>query len=326
MRRLLLSAAAIALLAAYPGAGFAQPASTGQGDTPAQSQPRSTSNSSEPGSTGSDTSQQPQTGARGTEGPTSLTTGAPTQTPACTVIDPEFENQLRAQPEMRSNYSGDVMRDLRQLRDAARILERHGMTDACVTVASAIREIAADRQSSSRSGSSPGGEQSAPGEQRSGSTQSMPDTGTRAASPAADTGTGQFRENREAALSTYESALPITEVKRQLRAANILGTDVRGMTDETIGEVSDIVFDSAGKASYAVISYGGFLGLAEEASAVPFNMLRISQGRDVFYLPLSEDQLERAPRFEQGTFDWNADQEWRQQNDQYFDTIARSGG
>jgi len=85
------------------------------------------------------------------------------------------------------------------------------------------------------------------------------------------------------------------------------------------------VFDPNGSPAYAVIAYGGFLGLGEDESAIPFKELKVSEDGDVFFVAMNEDQLENAPRFERGNFDWIEDESWRQKNDDYYKSLRSSG-
>ena len=71
------------------------------------------------------------------------------------------------------------------------------------------------------------------------------------------------------------------------------------------------------KPSYALVSYGGFLGLGEEQAAVPVAALRVSPDKYVF-LPMTADQLKAAPKLERGTADWWTNDNFRAQNDQYY--------
>lgn len=210
----------------------------------------------------------------------------------CTVVNTDMEAQLRENPDTRAGFSTTLTRDVRELRNAAITLSAYGKDGACEEVAEAINDLVSNPQDASR------------------------------ASRDGDTVTGWRQEPAE---YDYESAQDVVGMNGRLRANEILGTDVRGTQNETIGEISDIVFDPNGSPAYAVIAYGGFLGLGEDESAVPFNALKVSEDGDVFFVAMNEEQLEKAPRFERGNFDWIQDEGWRQKNDDYYKSMNRSG-
>lgn len=215
----------------------------------------------------------------------------------CQVINQQIEQQMASNPDMRAQYKGEVMRDLRSLRDAAQTLAAYGQTEACQGLADAIHAITQNPQ---RNQTMRGNQQQAANQAR----------------------TQQRSGQAMRGLPTYGQAQKVTDMQGQLRAENILGSDVRGTDDESIGEIDDVVLASDGRPTYAVVTYGGFLGLGEEASAVPFKMLRVSQNDDVYYLPLTEADLEEAPRFERGNFEWTENDQWRAQNDGYFESFG----
>jgi len=210
----------------------------------------------------------------------------------CTIVDSDMEAKMRENPDTRAGYSTSLTRDVRDLRNAAMTLNAYGKEGACEEVAEAIDELVSNPQEAQR-----------------------------------DTGSGDLIAGwrDEPAQYTYESAMAVTDATGRMRADEILGTDVRSSENETIGEVSDIVFDPKGSPAYAVIAYGGFLGLGEEESAVPFSELRVSEDGDVFYVAMTEDQLENAPKFKRGNFDWLEDEGWRKKNDDYYKSTKSAG-
>lgn len=203
----------------------------------------------------------------------------------CDVVNTEVEQRVASNPETRSGYTGPMLRDIRELRNAAHTLASYGKDDACQEVANAINEMVENPQELKRT--------------------------TR-------TGESEAAWRDERPEYTYDTTMPLSETSGRIRVNTLLGADVRGADDNTIGEVSDIVLDSSGAPAYVVIAYGGFLGLGEEESAVPFDKLKVTEDGEVLYVALTEEQLENAPRFERGSFDWVEDEGWRRENDQYY--------
>ncbi len=79
-----------------------------------------------------------------------------------------------------------------------------------------------------------------------------------------------------------------------------LGANVTNMLGETVGDVSDIVFNKSGHISTVVLGVGGFLGMGEKHVAVPYSALTISTGTEgarTIVIAASKDALKLAPVF-----------------------------
>src|SRR5688572_27071093 len=63
------------------------------------------------------------------------------------------------------------------------------------------------------------------------------------------------------------------------RASKLIGADVENPQGEDLGDIKDVVLDSqTGRIAYAVLTFGGFLGLGEKYYAVPFAALTPAPG------------------------------------------------
>ncbi|MGB6104461.1 MAG: PRC-barrel domain-containing protein, partial [Pusillimonas sp.] len=77
----------------------------------------------------------------------------------------------------------------------------------------------------------------------------------------------------------------------------IIGNAVYNEGDEKIGNISDVVLASDGKAAYFIVGAGGFLGLGERNVAIPFE--EITQNGDKLILAgYTKDQLKALPKVE----------------------------
>ena len=77
---------------------------------------------------------------------------------------------------------------------------------------------------------------------------------------------------------------------------------VRGRNGEELGKVEDFVLDiDSGRVAYAVVSFGGTLGVGDRLFAVPPEALARDAG-DGFVLDAERSTLARAPAFDRG--DW----------------------
>lgn len=81
-------------------------------------------------------------------------------------------------------------------------------------------------------------------------------------------------------------------------ANKMMGMDVVNNNDENIGAVEDIVLDNNGKAEYAIISVGGFLGVGDKLVAVPYAKLHMNRNSEKFVLDVTKDRLEQANEFQ----------------------------
>jgi hypothetical protein len=74
--------------------------------------------------------------------------------------------------------------------------------------------------------------------------------------------------------------------------------DVRG---KRIGKVERLMIDKlTGRIAYAILSFGGFLGIGEDHYPIPWSMLTYNEKPDGFQVDVTEEQLKYAPKIEQG--------------------------
>jgi hypothetical protein len=84
------------------------------------------------------------------------------------------------------------------------------------------------------------------------------------------------------------------------RASKVIGASVVNDANETIGKIDDVIVSADGKAPFAVISVGGFLGMGSKLVVVHYDNLHFQQDRVV--LPGgSKDQLKALPDFKFAT-------------------------
>lgn len=90
-----------------------------------------------------------------------------------------------------------------------------------------------------------------------------------------------------------------TTTPTTLSAREVLGAKVRDLVGEPLGHVEDLVIDEAtGKVTYAILAFGGLLGVGEKLFPVPLAQLHWRTGDASFVLQhhgLTRDQLKEAP-------------------------------
>jgi hypothetical protein len=83
------------------------------------------------------------------------------------------------------------------------------------------------------------------------------------------------------------------------------GTAVYGADNRKIGNVQRVMLDKiSGKVAYAVVSFGGFMGLGEDYYPMPWANLRYDTQLGGYRVNITEDQLKAAPKFSRST-DWD---------------------
>jgi hypothetical protein len=90
------------------------------------------------------------------------------------------------------------------------------------------------------------------------------------------------------------------------------GTAVYGADRNKIGSVQRVMIDKiSGKVAYAVISFGGFLGMGEDYYPVPWNTLKYDTNLGGYVTGITEASLKGAPKYSR-----NSDWDWSRDNDQ----------
>jgi sporulation protein YlmC with PRC-barrel domain len=82
-------------------------------------------------------------------------------------------------------------------------------------------------------------------------------------------------------------------------ADTLIGNDVYNSANESLGSIKELMIEmSTGKISYAVLSFGGFLGVGDRLFAVPWQALKLDTTNKRFTLNASKEQLKNAPGFD----------------------------
>lgn len=104
-----------------------------------------------------------------------------------------------------------------------------------------------------------------------------------------------------------------------LSASSLNGTSVKNAQDEDLGKVEDLMINvSTGEVEYAVMSFGGFLGIGSKLFAVPLQVLRVDTKNKTLILNETKERLKAAPGFENDKWPDHADGKWRQSVRSYY--------
>jgi sporulation protein YlmC with PRC-barrel domain len=81
-----------------------------------------------------------------------------------------------------------------------------------------------------------------------------------------------------------------------IRGKKVMGTTVKSASGEKIGHVEDVVLDKASNnIMFAVVSFGGFLGIGEKFHPIPWSALNYDPDQDAYIVNYTKDQLAAAP-------------------------------
>jgi sporulation protein YlmC with PRC-barrel domain len=76
------------------------------------------------------------------------------------------------------------------------------------------------------------------------------------------------------------------------------GTAVYNDAGEKLGSIDDLMIDkNSGQICYAVLEFGGFLGMGTDRYPIPWNVLKYDTGKGGYTVPLNKAKLENAPKY-----------------------------
>ena len=109
-----------------------------------------------------------------------------------------------------------------------------------------------------------------------------------------------------AADSTAAPAADALEKNHDLIASDrVEGTRVYRPTGEKIGHIERIMIEKvSGKAAYAIMNFGGFLGMGEYSYPLPWSVLKYNPRLGGYEVNVTDEQLKQAPRYHD-EWDWN---------------------
>ena len=104
-------------------------------------------------------------------------------------------------------------------------------------------------------------------------------------------------------------------------ANTLLGNDVYNKADEDLGDIKEFMIDMAsGKVAYAVLSFGGWLGMGDKLFAVPWAALTLDTVNKRFTLDVSKETLKGAPGFDQDRWPSMSDRTWASGVHEFYGT------
>jgi sporulation protein YlmC with PRC-barrel domain len=110
-------------------------------------------------------------------------------------------------------------------------------------------------------------------------------------------------------------------------ADTLLGDGVVNGANEDLGDIKEIMLDmNTGQVAYAVLAFGGFLGMGEKLFAVPWQALHLDTVNKRFVLDVEKERLTNAPGFNKDAWPDMADVQWANQVHSFYGTDPNRGG
>lgn len=100
--------------------------------------------------------------------------------------------------------------------------------------------------------------------------------------------------------------IPVADARDKsdvLKASTVVGMKVQSTEGKKLGEIKDLVIDPAdGSIGYAVLDFGGFLGIGDKYFAVPWEALQWRADHKAIVLDVSKKDLKQAPGFDKNNW------------------------
>jgi sporulation protein YlmC with PRC-barrel domain len=108
-------------------------------------------------------------------------------------------------------------------------------------------------------------------------------------------------------------------------AHDLIGMKVLSQQGDSLGKIEDIVVHPGGEASYAVLSFGGTLGMGDKLFAMPWSVLHTVEADTAkkdsarsLVLPLDKERLKTAPGFDKNSWPTMANPDWTKDVDAFY--------
>ena len=118
----------------------------------------------------------------------------------------------------------------------------------------------------------------------------------------------------------------VRETRNLIASDKVEGTPVRRPNGEKIGTITRVMIDKrSGKVAYAVMSFGGLMGLGEGYYTLPWGVLKYDTELDAYALDMTEEQLRAAPQRTAEGADASFNREWEEHVHRYYNATPYWG-
>ncbi|HEY1799045.1 MAG TPA: PRC-barrel domain-containing protein [Stellaceae bacterium] len=100
-----------------------------------------------------------------------------------------------------------------------------------------------------------------------------------------------------------------SETANLISCDKVVGTYVYNLRGDSLGSIYGLMLDKvSGQVSYAIMSFGGFLGIGEEYHPLPWRALTYDTRLEGYVIDIDRTRLEAAPHY-------TADAQWLRERD-----------
>jgi hypothetical protein len=109
------------------------------------------------------------------------------------------------------------------------------------------------------------------------------------------------------AVGSQRTQLDSQETASLIGSDKVEGTPVYRPSGERVGQIERVMIDKmSGKVAYAVMSFGGFMGIGEDYYPLPWSLLTFDPNLGGYVVDLTQEQLKGAPKYSKHeTWDWS---------------------
>lgn len=124
-------------------------------------------------------------------------------------------------------------------------------------------------------------------------------------------------------MNSDSNCSPMHPAGLRFRASQLIGCKITNSREESLGDVQDIVLASDNRSiAYAVVAFGGFLGMGEKYFAIPWRMIGVSRStadtKPRIDLSVDQELLKAAPGFDKDKWPDMADMTWSRQVEHFY--------
>jgi hypothetical protein len=119
----------------------------------------------------------------------------------------------------------------------------------------------------------------------------------------------------------------VRETSTLIAANKVEGTDVFNAGGDRVGSIHDLMIDKrSGQVAYAIMSFGGFLGVGNSYHPLPWSLLRYNTNLGGYVVDIKETQLEGGPSYPVGAEPAWGDPEYESKLRDYYDVVTPRRG
>jgi hypothetical protein len=104
-----------------------------------------------------------------------------------------------------------------------------------------------------------------------------------------------------------------------VRTTDVIGKKILDYNQDDLGKIEELVLDKfSGQVRYAVLAYGGFMGLGSEFYAIPWGAFEYRPTNDAFKVSFSQEDIKKAPGFNKDSWPDFADANWDRSTNEFY--------